>query len=59
MRVLRPDISERQACRVLRVARSTLHRTAAMKHASPKLSEALVIKLHALIQAHPTYGYRR
>ena len=30
-----------------------------MKHASPKLSEALVTKLHALIQAHPTYGYRR
>ena len=59
MRAQLPDISERQACRVLRVARSTLHRRAATKNPSPKLAEALVTKLHTLIQAYPTYGYRR
>ena len=59
MRAQWPDISERQACRVLRVARSTLHRKAATKNTSPQLAEALVTKLHTLIQTHPTYGYRR
>ena len=59
MRATFPDISERQACRVLQVARSTLHRTAPRKDASPKIAEGLVTKLHTLIQEHPTYGYRR
>lgn len=53
-----PDISERQACCVLHVARSTLHRTAATRASSPKLAEDLVTKLHTLIQQHSTYGYR-
>ncbi|GJL57136.1 MAG: insertion element hypothetical protein [Nitrospirales bacterium] len=59
MRATLPDISERQACRVLQVARSTLHRLARTKAPSPKLAEALVTKLQTLIQEHPTYGYRR
>ncbi|MGP0593942.1 IS3 family transposase [Nitrospira sp. T9] len=59
MKATFPDISERQVCRVLRVARSTLHRTAARKEAPPTLAEPLVMKLHTLIQEYPTYGYRR
>ncbi len=59
MRTALPDISERTACRTLRVAQSTLHRTSTTKKSAPKLAEALVTKLHTLIQEHPTYGYRR
>ncbi|WP_447964795.1 IS3 family transposase [Nitrospira sp. Ecomares 2.1] len=59
MKATFPDISERQTCRVLRVAGSTLHRTAARKEAPPTLAEPVVMKLHTLIQEYPTYGYRR
>ncbi|MDR4461004.1 MAG: IS3 family transposase [Nitrospirales bacterium] len=59
MRATLPDISERQTCRVLRVARSTLPQTARTKTSSPKLVEALVTNLQTLIEEHPTYGYRR
>ena len=59
MRTRFSDISERQACRVLCVARSALHRRRATPSSLPKLREALVTKLHTLIQEHPTYGYRR
>ncbi len=59
MRATFPDISERQTCRVLRVARSTRHQTARPKTSSPKLVEALVTNLPTLIEEHPTYGYRR
>ena len=54
-----PDISERQTCRVLKVARSALHRTTTTPVPTPKLAERLVTKLHGLIQQYPTYGYRR
>jgi len=53
------DISERQTCRVLKVARSALHRRTIMRPLSPQLAEDLVTKLQALIQQYPTYGYRR
>ena len=59
MRAAFPDISERQTCRVLKVARAALHRQTLRKPASPKLAEGLVMKLHGLIQQYPTYGYRR
>ncbi|MDR4481957.1 MAG: IS3 family transposase [Nitrospirales bacterium] len=59
MRAAFPDISERQTCRVLKVARAALHRQTIMKPASPKLAEGLVRKLYGLIQQYPTYGYRR
>ena len=59
MRATLPDISERQTCRVLQVARSALHRRVMMRPPSPQLAEDLVTKLYALIQQHPTYGYRR
>ena len=59
MRALRPGISERHACRVLRVARAALHRRAIMRPSSLQLAEELVTKLQGLIQQYPTYGYRR
>ncbi len=59
MRAARPDISERTACRVLQVSRSALHRPTIGPRKCPPLSAALVTKLEPLIQAYPTYGYRR
>ena len=59
MRATFPDISERQTCRVLQVARSALHRTTTTPVPTPKLAEGLVTKLHGLIRQYPTYGYRR
>ena len=54
-----PDISERTACRLLQVSRSALHRLTNGKRARATLSEKLVAQLEPLIQAYPTYGYRR
>lgn len=54
-----PDISERTACRLLQVSRSALHRLTKGKRACARFSEELVAKLEPLIQAYPTYGYRR
>ncbi|HNP28728.1 MAG TPA: hypothetical protein PKK23_06770 [Nitrospirales bacterium] len=59
MKATFPNISARQAGRVLRVARSTLHRTAVRKEAFPTLAEPLVMKLPTFIQEDPTYGYYR
>jgi len=59
VRTVWPDISERQVCRLLHVARSALHRPAGAKPSPPKLAEDLVNQLHKLIQQYPTYGYRR
>jgi len=59
VRAVRLDISERTVCRLLQVSRSTLHRSSKGKRARAMLSEALVAKLEPLIQAYPTYGYRR
>ncbi|MCA9421703.1 MAG: hypothetical protein KC592_11830 [Nitrospira sp.] len=39
------DFSERQACCMLRIGLSALHRTATPKASSPKLAEALVGQL--------------
>ncbi|MCW5785087.1 MAG: hypothetical protein KIT39_17360 [Nitrospirales bacterium] len=52
------DISERQTCRVLKVARSALHRTPTTPGPAPTLAEGVVTKLHGLIQQYPTSGYR-
>lgn len=54
-----PNISERQACRLLRVSRSALHRQPQEKLARATLSVDLVDQLKPLIEAYPTYGYRR
>jgi len=54
-----PTISERTACRLLRVSRAALHRPPKGKQACAKLSEELVAKLEPPIQAYPTYEFRR
>ncbi len=54
-----PAISERTACRLLQVSRASLHRPTKEKRARAALSEELVAQLEPLIQAYPTYGYRR
>lgn len=59
MRAAGSDISERKACRLLRIPRSGLYRQAKGTTARAPLSEELVDRLGPLIQAYPTYGYRR
>ena len=59
MRAALPDISERTTCRLLQVSRAALHRLPNGKRARATLSEELVTQLKPLIQAYPTYGYRR
>ncbi|MDR4459414.1 MAG: hypothetical protein MRJ67_02665 [Nitrospirales bacterium] len=56
MRGQAPDVSERHACQVFRVARSALHRSGATRAPSPKLAEDLVEHRQQLISQHPTYG---
>ncbi|MCB9775743.1 MAG: hypothetical protein H6750_15650 [Nitrospiraceae bacterium] len=41
------------------MSRSALHRSTKGKRAHATLPETLVAKLEPLIQAYPTYGYRR
>ena len=59
MRATIPDISERTACRVIQVNRAALYRAPKGKRARARVSEELVAQLEPLIQAYPTYGYRR
>lgn len=59
VRAVMPDISERTTCHLLQVSRSALHRPTKGKRACARLSEELVAKLAPLLQAYPTYGYRR
>lgn len=52
-----PELSERQACRILHVPRSR-PRLSACAPASV-LDELLVVRIKSLIHEHPTFGYRR
>jgi Integrase core domain/HTH-like domain len=55
-----PRISERRACRVLAVARSEVRRGAGPGRRRPaRINEGLAAWIAALIQRHPTFGYRR
>ncbi len=56
MRATHTDVSER---RVLGMARARLRRPPGAATRSPVVSEQLVAQLRALIEQHPTYGYRR
>jgi putative transposase len=51
-------VSERGGCRILRVARATMQ---PRRPSSPRVPRepAWISQLHALIQQHPTFGYRR
>ncbi len=64
VRVVLPAASLRHICRVLRVPRSTLYQSPSRASARPEASHAVqddqvTVRIHALIHAHPTYGYRR
>ena len=52
-----PDLSERKACRILRVPRAQRRRKSA-KQTRP-LDELLVARVKELIHLYPTFGYRR
>lgn len=51
-------VSERRACRVLGISRSSIRREPKRRGPKP-LNELLVERLRRLIEKHPTYGYRR
>jgi putative transposase len=53
------SVSERRVCQVLRVSRSAL-RPRPIRDSRPRgRGLPLVTQIHALIQRHPTFGYRR
>jgi len=52
-----PGLSERAACKILRVARSSMRPEVTTK-GTPRVDELLAERLRKLIEEHPTYGYR-
>jgi hypothetical protein len=55
-----PQVSQRRVCQVLAVARSTVRRPGLVdRRRAGRVNEHLVTCLAALIQRHPTFGYRR
>jgi putative transposase len=56
-----PTTSTRSICRVLGVARSALYRHQPAPPTQPRATKdtELVARIKELIDAHPTYGYRR
>lgn len=60
-----PTASLRRICRVLQLPRSALYPHVPVdvprdaKDQTAPLEDLLVTRMHALIQQHPTYGYRR
>lgn len=59
MRAAVSQASERRVCRLLEVPRSAMVERSPRSTSAPKLDDILVTRLEELIQAHPTYGYRR
>jgi putative transposase len=54
--------SLRRVCRALNVNRSSVYlvgQHCPTKSAGPKMDEEIAVRLHALVQQHPTFGYRR
>ena len=58
MRVSLPIVSERRACRVLRVPRAACAERIVAR-TRPAVNEVLAERLRRLIAQHPTFGYRR
>lgn len=54
-----PGVSERRGCRVLQVARATLHYQSRERAVLPWSEPPWVSELQGLLQQHPTFGYRR
>ena len=53
-----PAVSQRRACRVLSVSRSSMY-PRVRRPAEPQVNEVLAKRLKLLIGDYPTYGYRR
>jgi hypothetical protein len=54
-----PGVSMRRVCRVLKFSRARLRARAVIAAAPPRLDEVLAERIQCLIEAHPTFGYRR
>ena len=55
-----PRVSQRRVCQVLAVARSAVRRPVRVdRRRAGSVNEHLVTRLTALIERHPTFGYRR
>jgi putative transposase len=54
-----PGVSMRRVCRVLKFSRARLRARAVIAAAPPRLDEVLAERIQRLIEAHPTFGYRR
>ncbi len=54
-----PTASLRRICRVLGIARSGLQRHPAAPPSARRLDAGLLARVQALIEQHPTFGYRR
>jgi putative transposase len=52
-------VSERRLCRVLAIARTWARRASALRSRQPVINAALAARVAELIQAYPTFGYRR
>ena len=59
MRQTVSGVSERAVCRLLHVARASLHSRPWRPQAGPGLSPDLTAQVQRLIEQHPTFGYRR
>src|SRR4030095_9496480 len=60
VRAALPGVSERRGCRVLAVARSVMRRATSVDgRRTVRMNEGLAARIAALIQRHPTFGYRR
>ena len=49
----------RRVCRVLKFSRARLRARAVIAAAPPRLDEVLAERIQRLIEAYPTFGYRR
>lgn len=56
---MRPAVSERRICGVLRVSRSALRPRRAAGTSRRGVDAALAARVQTLIEQHPTFGYRR
>ena len=54
-----PGASERRACRVLSVSRSSVRPRLARPLRPPVVDQLLALRIRELIRAHPTFAYRR
>jgi putative transposase len=54
-----PGVSVRRACRVLKFSRARLRARAVIAAVPPRLDEVLAERIQRLIEAYPTFGYRR